>query len=113
MVRGFVEMQGCGPTVMRAMVVNAAQLATYSQAKQLLLASGYFRDNILCHFTSSMISGLACTVASLPVDIAKTRQVHTGWPENKPQYQLRVNCARWHGRFLPTLYAFAHKCYSK
>ncbi len=32
-------MQGCGPTVVRAMVVNAAQLATYSQAKQFLLTT--------------------------------------------------------------------------
>lgn len=31
--------RGCGPTVLRAMVVNAAQLATYSQAKQGLLST--------------------------------------------------------------------------
>ena len=33
-------LQGCGPTVVRAMVVNAAQLASYSQAKQLVLSTG-------------------------------------------------------------------------
>jgi len=33
-------MQGCLPTVARAMVVNAAQLASYSQAKQLVLSTG-------------------------------------------------------------------------
>ena len=32
--------QGCGPTMARAMVVNAAQLGTYSQAKQFLLRLG-------------------------------------------------------------------------
>ena len=32
--------RGCGPTVVRAMVVNAAQLASYAQAKQMLLATG-------------------------------------------------------------------------
>lgn len=78
---------------MRAMVVNAAQLATYSQAKQILLKSGtilqvsqstrslsflysligYVNDNVYCHFWASMISGLATTAASMPVDIAKTR----------------------------------------
>lgn len=36
----FVILQGCSPTVVRAMVVNAAQLATYSQAKQYLLSTG-------------------------------------------------------------------------
>jgi solute carrier family 25 oxoglutarate transporter 11 len=55
------------------MVVNAAQLATYSQAKQVILSTGYVGDNIACHFVASMISGLATTIASMPVDIAKTR----------------------------------------
>lgn len=32
--------RGAGPTVGRAMVVNAAQLASYSQAKQALLSTG-------------------------------------------------------------------------
>ena len=32
--------QGCGPTMARAVVVNAAQLASYSQSKQFLLDSG-------------------------------------------------------------------------
>ncbi len=35
--------QGCGPTVARAMVVNAAQLASYSQAKQFILGTGNCR----------------------------------------------------------------------
>ena len=38
--------------------------------------SGYFKDDLLCHFGASMISGLATTLASMPVDIAKTRYVH-------------------------------------
>ena len=62
---------------MRAMVVNAAQLATYSQAKQGLLNTGYLKDGIFCHFCASMISGLATTIASMPVDIAKTRYSYT------------------------------------
>lgn len=83
----------------RAVVVNAAQLASYSQSKQALLdsgtkrtharrcthvhtpwltvlclmPSGYFNDDILCHFCASMISGLVTTAASMPVDIVKTR----------------------------------------
>lgn len=65
--------RGAIPTMGRAMVVNAAQLASYSQAKQALLETGYFRENIMLHFASSMISGLVTTAASMPVDIAKTR----------------------------------------
>ena len=38
-------LKGCSPTVARAMVVNAAQLSTYSQAKQFLLSTG---NNVDC-----------------------------------------------------------------
>lgn len=79
--------RGCMPTIVRAMVVNAAQLATYSQAKQSLLSSGYFRDNIHCHFWASMISGLATTLASMPVDIAKTRIQNMRYINGKPEYK--------------------------
>lgn len=65
--------RGAVPTMGRAMVVNAAQLASYSQAKQFLLSTGYFSDNIGLHFVASMISGLVTTAASMPVDIVKTR----------------------------------------
>ena len=79
------------------MVVNAAQLATYSQAKEFLISSGtdlndvlglvlsicycisfptgYVRDGIGCHFASSLLSGFVTTVVSMPVDITKTRYV--------------------------------------
>lgn len=65
--------RGCIPTMGRAAVVNAAQLSSYSQAKQMLVKSGYFKEGIFMHFTASMISGFVTTVASMPVDIAKTR----------------------------------------
>jgi len=79
----FALWRGAIPTMGRAMVVNAAQLASYSQAKQFLLIIGFldeekqfqnfFSDGILCHFMASMFSGFVTTVASMPVDIAKTR----------------------------------------
>ena len=31
------------------------------------------RVRLFCHFVASMISGLVTTIASMPVDIAKTR----------------------------------------
>lgn len=38
--------RGCIPTIGRAMVVNAAQLASYSQAKEMLLSTGHFNEGI-------------------------------------------------------------------
>ncbi|XP_063365307.1 mitochondrial 2-oxoglutarate/malate carrier protein-like [Cydia amplana] len=63
--------RGATPTVGRAMVVNAAQLSTYSQAREVFI--GYVPDGITLHFCASMVSGLVTTIASMPVDIIKTR----------------------------------------
>jgi len=79
--------RGATPTMARAMVVNAAQLATYSQAKQIILDSGYIKDGIFCHFVASMISGLVTTIASMPVDIAKTRLQSMKYIDGKPEYK--------------------------
>lgn len=79
--------RGATPTMARAMVVNAAQLATYSQAKQVILDSGYVQDGIFCHFIASMISGLVTTIASMPVDIAKTRLQSMKYIDGKPEYK--------------------------
>ena len=43
----------------------------------MFVFAAYFKDDLLCHFVASMISGLATTLASMPVDIAKTRLVIT------------------------------------
>uniref|UniRef100_A0A1B0D6E3 Mitochondrial 2-oxoglutarate/malate carrier protein n=2 Tax=Phlebotomus papatasi TaxID=29031 RepID=A0A1B0D6E3_PHLPP len=83
--------RGCIPTMGRAMVVNMAQLASYSQAKQYLLASGKFSEGIQMHFVASMISGLITTAASMPVDIAKTRIQNMKVVDGKPEYKGAID----------------------
>ncbi|XP_044253713.1 mitochondrial 2-oxoglutarate/malate carrier protein-like [Tribolium madens] len=83
--------RGAIPTMGRAMVVNAAQLATYSQAKQILMNTGFFHDGIFLHFCSSMISGLVTTAASMPVDIAKTRIQNMKTINGKPEYSGAID----------------------
>lgn len=83
--------RGAVPTMARAMVVNAAQLASYSQAKQSLMSTGYFSENVILHFWASMISGLVTTAASMPVDIAKTRLQNMRFIDGKPEYKGAVD----------------------
>lgn len=84
---GFFTMwRGVLPTMGRSVVVNAVQLATYSQAKELLLQTGYYSEGIWLHFCGSMISGLFTTIASLPVDIAKTRIQNMKIVDGKPEF---------------------------
>lgn len=84
--------RGCIPTIGRAMVVNMAQLASYTQAKKMLLESGHFTEGIFMHFTASMISGLITTIASMPVDMAKTRiQNMRTAPGATPEYKGSID----------------------
>lgn len=57
------------------MTVNAAQLGTYSQSKEALLSIGFFEEGMILQLAASMISGLATTIASMPIDIVKTRLI--------------------------------------
>ncbi|GLV43856.1 uncharacterized protein CBL_11564 [Carabus blaptoides fortunei] len=83
----FTLWRGCLPTMFRALVVNAAQLSTYSQAKQQLLQTKYFTENMFLHFCASMISGFTTSVASLPVDIVKTRIQNMKIVDGVPEYK--------------------------
>ncbi|KAH8416698.1 hypothetical protein KR222_007503 [Zaprionus bogoriensis] len=84
--------RGCIPTMGRAMVVNMTQLASYSQFKS------YFRngplkmdEGIKLHFCASMLSGLLTTIASMPLDIAKTRIQNMKTVNGKPEYRGTVD----------------------
>ncbi|OXA58630.1 mitochondrial 2-oxoglutarate/malate carrier protein [Folsomia candida] len=79
--------RGAIPTMGRAAVVNAAQLSSYSQAKEGLMSTGWFSEGIFLHFCASMISGLVTTAASMPVDIAKTRIQNMKMIDGKPEYK--------------------------
>ncbi|XP_075980748.1 mitochondrial 2-oxoglutarate/malate carrier protein-like [Anticarsia gemmatalis] len=63
--------RGTGATVSRAIVVNGAQLGSYTQAREMLLPS--MGGGLPLHFVAAMISGFITSVSSLPVDIVKTR----------------------------------------
>lgn len=84
--------RGCIPTMGRAAVVNAAQLSSYTQAKQGLLKYCGFSENLWLHFTASMFSGFITTAASMPVDIAKTRiQNMKIGTDGKPEYKGAID----------------------
>ncbi|UIZ26381.1 hypothetical protein KXD40_002477 [Peronospora effusa] len=51
---------------------SGTQLATYTQAKTLVVAAG-FEDGIKVHLGSSIMTGLAVTTAMNPMDVVSTR----------------------------------------
>lgn len=67
--------RGATPTIVRSMVVNCVQLGTYDQAKEVYggLGVGILQDGVPLHIAASSTSGFCYSVATLPIDSAKTR----------------------------------------
>ena len=57
---------------MRNSVINAAELASYDQYKQLCLTAG-MREGILMHILCAFGAGFTACVIGSPVDVLKTR----------------------------------------
>jgi len=79
--------RGSVPTIARAIVVNAVQLGTYSQAKETIKSTANMEDGLKLHFCAAMVSGLLTTIASMPVDIVKTRLQNQKFIDGKPEYK--------------------------
>ncbi|XP_017126772.1 mitochondrial 2-oxoglutarate/malate carrier protein [Drosophila elegans] len=76
--------RGCMPTVGRAMVVNMVQLASYSWMKDQF--RGHLSEGIPLHMSAAVLSGLLTTLASMPLDMAKTRIQQMRTIDGKPEY---------------------------
>ncbi|CDS01178.1 hypothetical protein [Sporisorium scitamineum] len=65
--------RGLGPNTVRAVLMNASQLATYDVFKNLLLSSGYFTEGTALHFSASFMAGTVATTVCSPADVVKSR----------------------------------------
>ncbi|GLB40910.1 putative mitochondrial carrier (TC 2.A.29) family protein [Lyophyllum shimeji] len=72
--------RGVGPNVLRAVLMNASQLASYDFFKSELLKTRYFEDNIYCHFTASFAAGTVATTVCSPADVLKSRIMNASGP---------------------------------
>ncbi|EDV50959.1 mitochondrial 2-oxoglutarate/malate carrier protein [Drosophila erecta] len=91
--------KGCMPTVGRAMIVNMVQLASYSQLKAAF--SNYF-SGLSLHIAAAMMSGLLTTIASMPLDMAKTRIQQQKTAEYKGTMDVLMKVAKNEG--VPSLW---------
>ena len=65
-------MAGVVPTMVRAMVVNMLQVGGYDVAKtNIKTVTGI--DGVGLHITSALSAGFVYSLATLPIDLAKTR----------------------------------------
>ena len=66
----------------RAAALTATQCASYDQAKQWWMRTTGMSDSFATHFGASMLTGLATTTVTAPVDLIKTRMFMSGGPNN-------------------------------
>lgn len=81
---------GVGPTCARAVVVNAAELASYDWCKGQLGARGFSHDSVSTHFLASVGAGFFACVCANPVDLVKTRMMNQS--TTNPSYSGVVDC---------------------
>eukprot|EP00823_Brevimastigomonas_motovehiculus_P009338 TRINITY_DN9002_c0_g1_i1.p1 TRINITY_DN9002_c0_g1~~TRINITY_DN9002_c0_g1_i1.p1 ORF type:complete len:305 (+),score=45.67 TRINITY_DN9002_c0_g1_i1:56-970(+) len=85
--------KGAGPTIARAMVLAAAQLATFEKSKEICSAS--FGHNFGSITLAAFISGFFTAGASLPFDFIKTRvQKQKADATGKMPYTSSLDCVR-------------------
>jgi solute carrier family 25 (mitochondrial dicarboxylate transporter), member 10 len=67
--------RGLAPNVVRSILMNVSQIATYSATKQQLLSSPTLdlSDGMPTHFLASFVAGTVATTACAPADVLKSR----------------------------------------
>lgn len=64
--------EGAGATIARAVMINAGQLAVYSEAKEVL-GSQLQLEGLVLQFSSSLVSATVAVALSCPADVLKSR----------------------------------------
>ncbi|KAI0684464.1 mitochondrial carrier [Cytidiella melzeri] len=90
-------MRGVGPNVVRAVLMNASQLASYDFFKAELLKTSYFEDNIFCHTAASFAAGTVATTVCSPADVLKSRIMSASGAEGKSTMELIRRSLRTEG----------------
>ncbi|KAI0809248.1 dicarboxylic acid transporter [Irpex lacteus] len=71
--------RGLEANVVRAVLMNASQVATYDYFKSKLLSytlpvvNYRFKDNLVCHTASSLLAGAVATTVCSPADVLRSR----------------------------------------
>lgn len=65
--------RGLGPNVVRSVLMNVSQIATYAEAKRQLRARFDAGDGIGTHICASFVAGTVATSMCAPADVLKSR----------------------------------------
>ncbi|UZJ55256.1 hypothetical protein CBS101457_004576 [Exobasidium rhododendri] len=65
--------RGTTPNMVRAAILTASQLSSYSEAKNAFKQHAGMQEGFKLHLASSFVAGFVCSVCSQPVDVIKVR----------------------------------------
>lgn len=90
-ITGFWK--GVGPNIVRNSIINAAELATYDQAKEVAVKQWKWADNLTTHLVCATTAGFVATCAGSPADVVKTRVMNQKInADGTKQYKNAIHC---------------------
>ncbi|KAJ6850984.1 mitochondrial uncoupling protein 1-like [Iris pallida] len=66
---------GIGPNIARNAIINAAELASYDQVKEMILKIPGFTNNVFTHLLAGLGAGFFAVCIGSPVDVVKSRMM--------------------------------------
>ncbi|KAF5727350.1 mitochondrial uncoupling protein 2 isoform X1 [Tripterygium wilfordii] len=66
---------GLGPNIVRNAIINAAELASYDEVKQIILQIPGFMDNVFTHLLAGLGAGFFAVCIGSPIDVVKSRMM--------------------------------------
>ncbi|GIL84462.1 hypothetical protein Vretimale_19009 [Volvox reticuliferus] len=86
--------RGSVPSMARAALLTASQLATYDTVKRDVMKYSGWGDSLATHLTSSCFAGLVTTTVTNPADVIKTRMFVTGGSKARGITQTAMDIVR-------------------
>ena len=80
------NISGTLPNIAHNCIVNIGEIVVYDVCKEALINNKIMNDGIPCHFSAAVAAGFCATLVASPVDVVKTRWVHS-------IYGFQVECA--------------------
>ncbi|MES1908714.1 MAG: hypothetical protein MHM6MM_001592 [Cercozoa sp. M6MM] len=84
--------RGVRASICRSAAGYASSVATYDEAKEIMIDRFGLQEGVWLQFTAASLSGLCCAVATTPFDVVKTRVQATCL--TNPRYDGAWDCAK-------------------